>query len=59
MVAGPAADVAANYAIAIPASELSLQLAHPQVFLPQQQALLFILSPSRENKMLPFGGERC
>lgn len=36
MVAGPTADVAANYAIAIPASELLLQLAHLQVFLPQQ-----------------------
>lgn len=36
MVAGPTADVAANYVVAIPARELSLQLAHLQVFLPQQ-----------------------
>lgn len=36
MIAGPTADAAANYAIAIAASKLSLQLAHLQVFLPQQ-----------------------
>lgn len=36
MAAGPAADVAANYAVAFPGRELSLQLAHLQVFLPQQ-----------------------